>query len=104
MVQITFVYSLLHVDSVSFWEHALINAKQNRNRFPQGAINKPTSTEKNYRTTSFKNIFIIFYQLLRGLRTYCDYYILNISLLSIRMHTDGLAFQLNSVIYKKNVI
>lgn len=51
MVQITFVYSLLHVDSVSFWEHALINAKQNRNRFPQGAINKPTSTEKNYRTT-----------------------------------------------------
>lgn len=79
----------------------MTNAKQNDNRFPQGAINKPTSTEKNYRTRSFKKIFIIFCQLLRGLSTYCDYYILNISLLSIRMYIDRLAFQLNRVTYKK---
>lgn len=46
----------------------------------------------------------MFCQSLRGLPTYCDYYILNISLLSIRMHIDRLAFQLNTVIYKKNVI
>lgn len=77
----------------------MVNAKQNDNRFPQEAINKPTSIEKITELDNLK-IFLLYFA------SYLEVFPLTVitiffSLLSIRMYTDGLAFQLNSVIYKK---